>query len=483
MNFFKKSVLIFVVLFGFINTGFSNRIENNTSNIDINMALKKFSGVNQLGDLQLIIPNSHYFHTSHNVPVIFTPMNNVPIVDIKIDFKNSGSFNAKSLREDGDLIADMLATSFLQGTKDLDEEQFAEKMALIAGNLSVEAGSENFTFSIRSVNDESLNDVLSMFADVYQNPRFDDQILARNKARMIESAKESEESPEYLASRAFRGIMQANNPNAFDKPAEQINKVTRGELLKFKQQFLVASNAKIAITGDISLDRATSIAKQITSILPKGEEAKPIKPFMTPKPIHYHITHPSTQTFVLIGGVTPTVLPNKSDLQRYHDYTLGNSILAGGDFNARLMQAIRVKGGYTYGITGGLGYNSQRGIYQIDFSTKNEQASQAIADTLATINEVLKNGVNQAELDLEKTGAKNAYPTRFASHSGVHGAVSSVFFDNYPKDHLLTRFERLDNATLQSVNAALRHFILPDNFVVVTVGAKKPEVVLPKDRK
>lgn len=480
MPFLKKSLLALTIL-AVVSPAFANRIENDVSHIDIQTALQQFSSVNQLGELTLSIPKSEYFTTANGIPVVFTPMSNIPIVDIDVDFKNAGSLNAKYLREDGDLIADMAATAFLQGTTSLDEEQFAEKMALIAGSLSAEADNEYFSFSIRSLTDDSLPEILAMFADIYKNPRFDAEILERNKARQIEAAKESEESPDYLANRAFRGIMQANDPTAFTNPAERFNKLTRDELIAFKERFLVADNAKIAITGDVSLERAKQIAEQIAQVLPKGEKAQEAKPFGSPKPIHYHITHPSTQTFVLIGGVSPATTPNKTpdEIQRYSDYGIANSVMAGGDFNARLMQAIRVKKGYTYGISGGLSSTSQRGLYSIEFSTKNEDASNAIADTLAVVDDVLKNGITQAELDLEKTGRKNSYPTRFGSHSGVHGAVAGMFFDEYPKDYLSKRLEYIDATTVEQANNALRYFVKPENFVVVTVGATKPKLILP----
>lgn len=485
MKLFKKSLLglSLAILPMMAINAHADRVQGDVSKIDIQTALSQFSSVNQLGELNLSIPKSGYFSTDNGVPVIFTPMHNLPVVDIDLDFKGGSLHDDKIRAGAGGSIVAMTASMMTQGTTNLDEEAFAEKSESLAITLSVNAGSENFNFSLRALKqDNILDEAVDLMMDAYANPRFDEAILARNKAQIAVGLKAQESSPAFLAKRAFDGIMDHNNPNAYDNAIEKINQINRDELFAFKNQFLVADNARLAITGDLSLDEAKMLANKIARHLPKGEKVAQIKAHTKPAVVHHHIDFPSTQTHIIIGGMTPAPVPNKTkdEIQTYHDYTLGNAVLAGGDFNARLMQAIRVKGGYTYGISGGMKYTSQNGVYAIDFSTKNEDATNAIADTLATIDEVLKNGITQDELDLEKTGVKNAYPTRFGSHSGVHGAVSSVFFDEYPKDHLQTRFDRLDNATLQTVNQALQKFVRPENFVIVTVGAVKPQVVLPQ---
>lgn len=484
MKVFKKSLLglSLTSLLLMANSAYADRIADDVSKIDVQTALSKFSSVNQLGELSLNIPTSEYFNTKNGVPVIFTPMHNLPIVDIDLDFKGGNLHDDKIRAGAEGGIAAMTASMMTQGTVRLDEEAFAEQSEQLAMQLSVGTGAENFNFSLRALKqDNIIDEAVDLMMDAYANPRFDETILARNKAQLAVALRAKESSPAFLAKRAFDGIMDYNNPNAYDNAIEKINQINRDELFAFKNQFLVADNARLAIAGDLSLDEAKMLANKIARHLPKGEKAAQIKAHTKPAVVHHHIDFPSTQTHIIIGGISPAPVPNKTkdEIQTYHDYTLGNAVLAGGDFNARLMQAIRVKGGYTYGISGGMTYNSQQGVYSIDFSTKNEDATNAIADTLATIDEVLKNGIRQDELDLEKTGVKNAYPTRFGSHSGVHNSVSSVFFDEYPKDHLQTRFDRLDNATLEKVNAALRQFVRPEQFVVVTVGASKPTVVLP----
>lgn len=446
--------------------------------------LAKFKSINQLGELELKLPKPVYFSTKNGVPAVFTPMKNLPIVDVSLEFA-TGNKHGTLIHKDLEGLAGITGAMMMHGTKTLDEEAFNEASELLAMSLAVSASDESFLVDLRSLLvDDTLDKSVAMMLDVINNPRFDGKILERLFAQAVIADRVAQQDPNYLAQRAFNGIVNKNDPKAYEGAVEKTAKLLKREhLLAYKERFLVADNAKLAITGDMSLDDAKALAERISSALPKGEKAPAFDTVKKFTPIHHHINHPSTQTVVMMGNVSPPVGKDKASLQGYYNYTAGNSILAGGDFNSRLMKEIRVKHGYTYGIGGGLSDDSERALYSLGFSVETAKASDAIARTLSTIQETLDKGVRQDELDDEKSGDKNAYPARFGTHSGVHNAVAGVFFDELPKDHLATRFERIDNADLNGVKQALNRFIVPSDFVVVTVGAEKPKVVLPKANK
>lgn len=445
--------------------------------------LAKFDSLNQLGELTLTLPKPVYFTTTNGVEAMFTPMHNLPIVDIALEFA-VGTKHDEFIKKDAEGIATLTASLMTSGTKTLDEEAFKEKTDELAMALSVGAGSETYRVGLRSLLiDETLDESVAIMLDAINNPSFDQKVFERLKAQLLIADRMARQDPSYLASQAFSAIIEKDDPKAYDDIAKALARIEREDLVAYQERFLVAENAKLAITGDLSFESAKALAERIATALPKGQKAPEFLPVKTPKPRHYHITHPSTQTVVLMGNITPVPAKSKVGTQEVHDYTIGNNVLAGGDFNSRLMKEIRVKNGYTYGIGGGLNYDSQRGLYRIGFSAETAKAPDAIHKTFEVIKDTLATGITQDEMSDEKSGMKNAYPARFATHAGVHGAVSTVFFDDLPKDHLETRFERLDNATLESVKTALNKYILPNEFIVVTVGATKPKIVLPKDKK
>lgn len=436
-----------------------------------------FESINQLGELQLNLPKSHYFMTDGGVPAVFTPMHHLPIVDLDIVFE-VGSYHDELIRQGAEDIAKMTAMMMLQGTDTLDDEAFGEKAEGLAMALSFQADTEAFAISLRALTDnDTLENAVVMLLDAYANPRFDETILARNKAQAAVAVQMAKENPAFLAQLALAGIVNKNDPKAYDDIPLAIDKITRDELLAYKNRFLVAQNAKIAITGALSLDEAKTLANRLAAGLTQGKKAPPIRRANTPKPIHYHIDYPSEQTYVLIGAVTPTYRTDKAGVQQLSDFYVGGAILHAG-----LMEVIREQNGYTYGIDSDILFDKEQGVYYLSFSTQNQLATQAIADTMTFVQDYLTLGPPKEDLVGEIHGKKYAYPVLFATHTDVHQQVLDMFFGGHAKDHLQTYLTRLDNATVESVNQALNYFISPKHFIVITVGKTKPKVVLPKDK-
>lgn len=442
--------------------------------------LAKFSSINQLGELQLNLPKSVYFETNNGVPVVFTPMHNLPIANVSLQFA-TGDKHDYLFGKDKEGVASLTASQMTLGTTSLDEEAINEMTDELAMSLFMSANNEFFSVDLQSLlMDDTLTKSVDVMLDVLNNPRFDQQALERSLAQISIAARMNEQDPNYLAERAFNAIMDKNDPKGYDDSLDRVLNVKREDMITYKNRFLVANNAKISITAAMTEQEAKTLANRIGAALPKGEKSPAFLPVVTPTPQHYHIYNPSTQTVVLIGNVAPVHPKTRAGLQRYHDYSIGNDVLAGGDFNSRLMQKIRVQKGYTYGIGGGLDYDSQKAVYKVMFSVENTKASAAIKDTLDVIKDTLKTGIRQDEFDDIKSGDKNAYPTRFGNHAGVHQSATGVFFEDLPKDFLATRFDRLDKASLDSVKQAMNDYIRPDDFVIVTVGATKPVIAMPK---
>ncbi|WP_352339689.1 insulinase family protein, partial [Psychrobacter sp. 16-MNA-CIBAN-0192] len=83
---------------------------------------------------------------------------------------------------------------------------------------------------------------------------------------------------------------------------DSVPTIERKELIDFKNRYLVAANASIAMTGNLTLSQAKKLADNITADLPVGQAATTLpEPKQLTKAQHIHIPFPSTQTTVLMG--------------------------------------------------------------------------------------------------------------------------------------------------------------------------------------
>jgi len=440
-------------------------------------ALSKLTSLDDDKPLTVTIPTIQQFKTKAGVPVRFVQTTDLPIVDIDLRF-NAGSARDGIISNTGFGIANMTATMLTQGSKRLDENEFTRAVETLGINLNSSAYKDMFIVSLRSLSDDKhLLPAVDLMTQMLSEPAFDDSILARNKARLLVGLQQQKQDPNSLASIAFSAALYGEHPYAHPSAGtlESVPTIEKQQLIDFKNRYLVAANASVAITGNLTLEQAKKLAEDITSKLPKGQPATELP---EPKPLsqakHIHIPFPSTQTTVLMGQLGDKRATDPQSQQKQTNFAVGNEVLAGGDFNARLMTEIRQNLGYTYGISGSMNPMLARGPYQIGFSTRNDKARAAIDASLAVINDTLEKGITSTEMRLTTDNLKNSFPMGFASNAGINGLLGMMNFYQLPNSYLTDYVKRVDQVKLSEVNQTMQDTLKPDDFLIVTVGQEDP---------
>ncbi|WAI87648.1 putative zinc protease [Psychrobacter sp. SC65A.3] len=450
------------------------------SAVDVNApiaALSKLTSLDNAKPLKVTVPKIQQFKTKAGVPVLFVPTTALPIVDIDLRF-NAGSARDGSISSTGFGIANMTATMLEQGSKRLDENEFTRAVETLGINLGSSAYKDMFTVSLRSLSDDKhLLPAIDLMTQMLIEPSFNEQILARNKARLLVGLQQQKQDPSSLASLAFDKALYGSHPYAHPSVGtlETVPNITRQQLIDFKNRYLVAANASLSMTGNLTLAQAKKLAENITAGLPTGQAAPILpEPKLLTKSQHIHIPFPSTQTTVLMGQLGDKRATDPQAQQKQTNFAVGNEVLAGGDFNARLMTEIRQNLGYTYGISGSMSPMLTRGPYQIGFSTRNDKARAAIDASLDVINNTLKNGITSTEMKLTTDNLKNSFPMGFASNAGINGLLGMMNFYQLPTSYLSNYVNRIEQVKLAEVNQTLRDTLKPDDFLIVTVGEVNP---------
>ncbi|MEZ7502798.1 pitrilysin family protein [Psychrobacter sp. Arc29] len=440
-------------------------------------ALSKLTSIDDAKSLKVTVPTIQEFKTKAGVPVMFVQTTALPIVDVDLRF-NAGSARDGSINKDGFGIANMTATMLEQGSKSLDEDAFTRAVETLGINLGSSVYKDMFIVSLRSLSDDKhLLPAVDLMTQMVSEPTFNDEVLARNKSRLLVGLQQQKQDPGSLASIAFDKALYGSHPYAHPSVGtlESVPTIQKQQLIDFKNRYLVAANASIAMTGNLTLVQAKKLAEDITTKLPAGQAAADLP---EPKPLtkaqHIHIPFPSTQTTVLMGQLGSKRATNPTAQQQQTNFAVGNEVMAGGDFNARLMTEIRQNLGYTYGISGSMNPMLSRGPYQIGFSTRNDKARAAIDASLEVVDDTLEKGVTQDEIRLTKDNLKNSFPMGFASNAGINGLLGMMNFYQLPNTYLADYVNRIDQVTLSGVNKTLRDTLNPDDFLIVTVGQDDP---------
>ena len=449
--------------------------EHTAKDVDISqpiLAEQALTSLQHTKPLEFDLPTIHRFETTSGIPVAFVSTDQLPIVDVSLRF-NAGSARDESIRADAGGLASLTAQMLSKGTTELNETEFATEVENLGVNLAGMAYKDQLVITLRSLSDaDNLEPAVRLVNAMLRTPRFDADVLARSKAQQTLILKSMEQSPAFLAQRAFDQVLYGDHPYAdmtFGSLAT-VPTITTEDIQTFWRRYGVANNASLSITGDLTLSEAKRMAENLTQGLKAGSPATTLPVPKPPKPQQININYASDQTYVLMGQLGNAISADPKTWQQQSALTIGNEILAGSGFNSRLMQAVRKREGYTYGIYGAFNAMQTTGPYQISFSTRNAKAQDAIDLTLEVIEDTLTDGVTQSEFELTKQSIVNAYPMSFASNASMNQTLGALTFYELPDSFITDYPKRIENMAMGEVNQALRKKINPDDFIIITVG-------------
>ncbi|HXU11232.1 MAG TPA: insulinase family protein, partial [Candidatus Binatia bacterium] len=150
-----------------------------------------------------------------------------------------------------------------------------------------------------------------------------------------------------------------------------------------------------------------------------------------------------------------------------------NFILGEGGFTSRLVKEVRSTRGLAYSIGGGVGLDSDRGLFQVSGSTKAGSTVEAI-DLVRTILKQMRDpGATEQEVKEAKESSVNAFV--FSVDGTVPYMHAYLFYDfyGYPPDYLQTYRDNLSRVTREQVVQAARKHLNPDRLVILVVGNDK----------
>lgn len=411
-------------------------------------------------------PDITQWQTSNGARVYFVAAPQLPMVDIQVVF-DAGS--ARDAGKDG--LAVLTNGLLAEGAGKLDADAIAEKFDSIGARFSNSALRDMSVVSLRTLTDKKLlATALDTFATVLQQPTFPVDALERVRNQLLIGLQDEEQSPGAIAEKNFYRALYGKHPYASppDGRNESVKALTRDDVVNFYRRHFVARNAVVAIVGAVDRRQAERIAEQITQRLPAGEAA-PALPAVQPlaKAEKIHIAHPSTQTHVLMGQ--PALRRNDAD---YFPLYVGNFILGGSGFTSRITSEVREKratySAYSYFLP-----MREQGPFMLGLQTRNATADEALKVLHETLDQFVKEGASDKELEAAKRNITGGFALNVDSNSDIVGHLALIGFYRLPNDYLDTFIERVNAVTTAQIRDAFARRIAPDRMVTVTVGGDR----------
>lgn len=419
---------------------------------------------------QAALPIQHW-KTESGANVYFVENRDLPMIDVSVDVPAGSSFDVPGQSGLASLTQYMLRL----GAEGLSDDEISKRLADVGAQLTGRFDHDRAGLSLRTLSSaREREQALDVFARVLQSPQFPQDVLEREKARVIGALREANTKPESIAEHSFFAMLYGDHPYALrtSGEVETVTDLKRENLQQFYADHYSSVNAIVAIIGDISRTDADAIAERVTGKLPRaGVPATAIPDVQELQAAKVeNIPHPASQSHILLGAVG--IPRNHPD---YFPLFVGNYVLGGGGFVSRFIEEVRQKRGLAYSVYSYFMPLKEAGPFQIGLQTKKEQADDALLVVRKTLREFLAGGPTAAELKAARQNIIGGFPLRIDSNKKIHEYLAVIGFYKLPLDYLDTFTKNVEKVTAADIKQVFSRHVDPDRMVTTVVGAAEKQ--------
>ncbi|MHA5056852.1 M16 family metallopeptidase [Acinetobacter schindleri] len=440
--------------------------EDNPSQLQSIPLLQSLKNLNN--DKQFQAPYVHELNNRFKVRTLFVETKDLPMVDIQLTF-NAGSARDEEIQKGLFGLSSMAAKLIREGTDKYTAREIADVFDQSGAQFSAQAYRDMFVIRLRVMSDpKKLEPALAMMVEVLKHASFKNQSISLAVSNTNVGQKQLQENPGRLMDIRFYRTLYGQHPYAqpITGTIGGTQKVNPEHLKKFRDQFLVAQNMNIAITGKLNPKEALDLSERIAGNLKQGTQAQPLPDPQFKDDIEVvHIPYNSSQAHVIFGHIGPSrFTEDKLALE------VANRIFGGSGFNAVLMQELRIKRGFTYGAYSTFSFSQAPGVFSFRYSTRQDQLLDSIQVAHQAFINFVKQPIDKKRLEETKSGMLRAFPNKYSSNATINAQLGTIGFYAEPCDYLATYPEHLAKITAKDVENAVRRHLHPDRLTVVVVS-------------
>jgi predicted Zn-dependent peptidase len=417
--------------------------------------------------LTFAFPKPEIWKMPNGLTVYLLPDRELPVLDLSLMAHGGSIYDPAGKAGLAELATHLMRTG---GTAALTPDAVDQRLEFLPASIDLDAADDALSADLSCVR-EAFPEALRILAGMLRAPRFDAERLEVERARRVESIRRRWDQPGSVAGLTFRGIVYGgDSPWARLDTLESIGAITRDDLAAWQKQYMRPTGMLLSVAGDFEPAAMKTLLKEAFGDWSGGAAALPAVPKVadTLRPGVYVIERGLPQSTIVLGHLGAS----RFDRDKFPLFLL-NYILGEGGFSSRLMQEVRSVRGLVYSVSGGVGTDSDLGLFALQGRTRTGATAQAIE----AIREVTKRLVEEGPTEEEIRNAKEARTNAFVfTVDGTAAYLKSHLyyrFYGYPEDYLVTWREKLQAVTREQIMQAAKRLVHTDRMAVVVVGDPK----------
>ena len=373
-------------------------------------------------------------------------------------------FHAGTITQRHPFTASATANMLAEGSENMTSQQIAERLDYYGSyfDINIDRDYSYITFCTLS---KFFAQTAEVIEEVILRPTFPEREVSIYSAKRRQQLTIERRKVETIARENFaQAIFGKNHPYGISYPESAYDTLCREEINEHYQRRYTAENCIVICSGSISEDvlkRITDITSQIHNSAEKDEIAFP--PF-------------DTKHEVLVqhdGAVQSSIRMGRLLFTRAHEDFIPMQVLSttlGGYFGSRLMQNLRERNGFTYGVFSAMVNFQNTGYLAIATQVGTDVTEQALEQIAIEIDTLRNELVSEQELSLVKNSMAGEMMRILDGPFGIADVTTENILCGFDNSHIADNLSRIRTTTPEEIRSLAQKYLDPKDIVTVVAG-------------
>ena len=430
---------------------------------DFDRSIIPIAGANKAVD----IPEMWQHNFDNGISILGAQSSETPTTSVLLKIPAGHYYNVKNTAGTAGLVASMLKES----TTERSAEEMSKALQKLGSSIYISAGNLYLNINISSLT-KNLEATLTLVNEQLRAPAFLESEFERLKSNAIQGALNNRKDAGYLASTAYRQLLNADNIAAMPSSGNEksLTNISLDDVKAFYQQQVKPFGGQLIAVSDLGqaeLTKSLSIledwegkADDLNLSLPEGDGKMGV--------IYLVNKDDAAQSAIRIGKRSMT----EDITGEYYKSSLMNFAL-GGAFNSRINLNLREDKGYTYGARSYFNGGKLSGYYTATAEVRADATDKSIVEFINEIKDYSERGITDDELMFMRNSINQKDALKYETPRAKLAFLAQILEHDLTPDFVRQRAEIVTNITKAEINALAKKHLAVDDMLMVVVGDAK----------
>ena len=368
-------------------------------------------------------------------------------------------------------LVHILAQMLNESTTKRSAEQMSTELDKLGSSVYISPGSKYLNVHINALT-KNLDATLALVEEKLRFPAFKDDEFSRVKSNAIQGAINSKKNPSYLASTAYRRLLQEDNIAAMPIGGTEasLNNIVLNDIKSFYHAQVKPQDGQLIVVSDLKEKQVMSALSAFQSWQGKG------------KSLNLTLPTPNTQMGVIYlvnkeGAAQSAIRIGKRSLTQdvlgefYKSYLMNFPL--GGAFNSRINLNLREDKGYTYGARSFFDADKLSGTYTASAEVRADATDKSVVEFVNEIKQYAKDGIADDELTFMRNAINQKDALKYETPRAKLNFLAQILEHDLTPDFVKKRAKIVETISKKEINELAKKHLNVEEMLMVIVGDSK----------